>query len=295
MVYPPEGSPIHHSNLCQKTFCEHVADEFFSKLHYRLIRKDICHHALKEDLISLFREANELRIDIWKQSVDIRPHLLGSVTLGQAFQCNSNIMKAHCSVSPDMISGSRLWMAITPAIAAYWLNSAGEERSKVWAKAVVWAGCPKQSEMELASDEGPDAMSDEDSDKESQEESSEPAIELKKDYDTAISPGVKMETIESSGGSTISVMESLSFEELHTELYDDILTLEEDNNIIKEIIDLQSYVRRMLYRNEQVSMRSILYMTQIATIRLQARIRGFLVRYRRFLHATLHLGTKIFY
>ncbi|GAD99512.1 conserved hypothetical protein [Paecilomyces variotii No. 5] len=283
MVYPSRpGSTDHARKSCPDKFYEDIAAAFFESYANCLIREDIKVAESKKDLILLFRKANELRIDIWKQSVDIRPHLLGSIGLGEAFQPGSNIMKAHSSIPQDIAPGSRLWMAITPAVTAYWLNSVGEERSKVWAKAVVWAGCTRQLRPDGSLDKRPDAISKKDFDKESHQENSESFNELNKGYDTASPPEVKMEKIKSSSGSfTNSVTESLSSEELPAEFYDDILALKENDNMIMEIIDLQSHARSMLYFNEQEEIKSRLRFEESAIIRLQARIRGHLVRLRK--------------
>ncbi|KAJ9294958.1 hypothetical protein DTO271G3_6520 [Paecilomyces variotii] len=222
MIYPSQaGSLDCERTLCSQTFSEDIADGLFSSWGNRLIRKDIDVSKLKAELISLLKKADELRIDIWKQSLDIRPHLLGSIKLGEGFQPDSNIMQAHCSVPQDIAPGARLWMAVTPAVAAYWLNSVGEEQSKVWAKAVVWAGSPNEVEMVEDSDETQDEIS---------------MIDIDQD---------RHESIESSDSSTVLKMEdgsepvSKGFME---ELLDESRKLEHEDSI-QEIADPKAYIR----------------------------------------------------
>ncbi|KAJ9360083.1 hypothetical protein DTO027B9_1635 [Paecilomyces variotii] len=224
MIYPSQaGSLDYQRTLRSQKFYIDSAHGFFSSLGDCLIRKDIDVSKSKAELISLLKKADELRIDIWKQSFDIRPHLLGSIKLGEEFQPDSNIMQAHCSVPQDLAPGARLWMAVTPAVAAYWLNSVGEEQSKVWAKAVVWAGNPNEVEMVEDSDERPDEISIIDIDQDRLETKGESATDPKKNQPTATLPEVKMESIESSDSSTVPKMEE--------ELVDKAVKLEPEDPI----------------------------------------------------------------
>ncbi|KAJ9263166.1 hypothetical protein DTO195F2_3144 [Paecilomyces variotii] len=232
MIYPSQaGSLDYERTLCSQKFYEDIAHGFFSSLDDCLIRKDIDVSKSKAELISLLKKADELRIDIWKQSFDIRPHLLGSIKLGEEFQPDSNIMQAHCSVPQDIAPGARLWMAVTPAVAAYWLNSVGEEQSKVWAKAVVWAGNPNEVEMVEDSDESLDEISIIDIDQDRLETKGESATDPKKNQPTATLPEVKMESIESSDSSTVPKTEE--------ELVDEPVKLEPEDPI-QVIVDLKA-------------------------------------------------------
>ncbi|KAJ9310306.1 hypothetical protein DTO217A2_85 [Paecilomyces variotii] len=232
MIYPSQaGSLDYQRTLRSQKFYIDSAHGFFSSLGDCLIRKDIDVSKSKAELISLLKKADELRIDIWKQSFDIRPHLLGSIKLGEEFQPDSNIMQAHCSVPQDLAPGARLWMAVTPAVAAYWLNSVGEEQSKVWAKAVVWAGNPNEVEMVEDSDERPDEISIIDIDQDRLETKGESATDPKKNQPTATLPEVKMESIESSDSSTVPKMEE--------ELVDKAVKLEPEDPI-QVTVDLKA-------------------------------------------------------
>ncbi|KAL1859247.1 hypothetical protein Plec18167_007822 [Paecilomyces lecythidis] len=203
-AYPPKDTNIDHGHPCLEAFYKHVADKFYSELANCLIKKDISPQASKEGLIWIFRKANELRIDIWKHSMDIQAHLLGSRTLGKGLNAESNFMQVHCTVLENTAPEARLRMAITPAVAAYWLDSAGNEQSKVWAKAVVWAGSPKEWEINKDLDACMDDAPNEGLHEELQESNRDSATDTKKDQPTATLSVVKAESIEPSEISTIS-------------------------------------------------------------------------------------------
>jgi len=126
-------------------------------------------------------------------------------------------------------------MAVTPAVAAYWLNSVGEEQSKVWAKAVVWAGNPNEVEMVEDSDESLD-------DQDRHETKGKSTTDPKKNQPTATLPELKIERIESSDIFTVPKMEdgpepvSKAFRK---ELVDESVKLEPEDPI-QVIVDLKA-------------------------------------------------------
>lgn len=165
IIYPSQTEPTGHKITSElQKFYEDTATEFCESPVKDLLEKKNSDD-MRRDLILLVKKTDELRIDIWKGRVDIRPHVLGSMKLGEEFQPESDVMKAHCTMSQNTAAGSRLVMVIEPAIGAYWINKLGEEKSKVWSKAIVWAGDPSQMEEDQDSDEGPDGSPNEDLDK----------------------------------------------------------------------------------------------------------------------------------